>query len=249
MLLKALEEVAQAPNAMMAAEMAVIRLTHVADLPSPEDLVRRLQDAPPPPAPAPGGGGGAAPAGGGYAPAPRGPSGGRSGGGGQGGGGGATALAVAPSGEAALAPFPTFAQVVALLRARRDMRLLVEVETGLRLARYAPGRIEFVPAEAAPADLAPRLAQRLQAWTGVRWGVSVVNEGGGPTIAESQGAEQDSLHAEVRSHPLVQAALAAFPGAEIREVRLPEAPAAASALAPAPEDDDMDDDWDPFEEG
>jgi len=36
MLLKALEEVAAAPNAMMAAEMAVIRLTHVADLPSPE---------------------------------------------------------------------------------------------------------------------------------------------------------------------------------------------------------------------
>jgi DNA polymerase-3 subunit gamma/tau len=36
MLLKALEEVAIAPNAMMAAEMAVIRLTHVADLPPPE---------------------------------------------------------------------------------------------------------------------------------------------------------------------------------------------------------------------
>ncbi len=35
MLLKALEEVATAPNTMMAAEMAVIRLTHVADLPSP----------------------------------------------------------------------------------------------------------------------------------------------------------------------------------------------------------------------
>ena len=35
MLLKSLEEVALAPNAMMAAEMAVIRLTHVADLPDP----------------------------------------------------------------------------------------------------------------------------------------------------------------------------------------------------------------------
>ena len=35
MLLKALEEVARRPNAMMAAEMAVIRLTHVADLPTP----------------------------------------------------------------------------------------------------------------------------------------------------------------------------------------------------------------------
>ena len=35
MLLKALDEVAQAPNAMMAAEMAIIRMTHVAELPSP----------------------------------------------------------------------------------------------------------------------------------------------------------------------------------------------------------------------
>ncbi len=63
MLLKALDEVAQAPNAMMAAEMAVIRLTHVADLPPPEDVLRKLQDTPPPtvptPAPAPQGGGAA----------------------------------------------------------------------------------------------------------------------------------------------------------------------------------------------
>ncbi len=44
MLLKAIEEVAHAPNSMMAAEMAVIRLTHVAELPSPEDLVRKLRD-------------------------------------------------------------------------------------------------------------------------------------------------------------------------------------------------------------
>ena len=51
MLLKALEEVAAAPNAMMAAEMAVIRLTHVADLPTPEQLMRTLQDTPPPPHP------------------------------------------------------------------------------------------------------------------------------------------------------------------------------------------------------
>ncbi|MBE0553576.1 MAG: DNA polymerase III subunit gamma/tau, partial [Rhodobacteraceae bacterium] len=54
MLLKALEEVALAPNAMMAAEMAVIRLTHAADLPDPETLARRLQSQPPPP-PLPGG--------------------------------------------------------------------------------------------------------------------------------------------------------------------------------------------------
>nr|WP_232014496.1 DNA polymerase III subunit gamma/tau [Cereibacter sphaeroides] len=55
MLLKAIEEVSLAPNAMMAAEMAVIRLTHVADLPDPEALIRRLQSEPRP-GPGPGGG-------------------------------------------------------------------------------------------------------------------------------------------------------------------------------------------------
>uniref|UniRef100_UPI000C6E3339 DNA polymerase III subunit gamma/tau n=1 Tax=Cereibacter azotoformans TaxID=43057 RepID=UPI000C6E3339 len=61
MLLKAIEEVSLAPNAMMAAEMAVIRLTHVADLPDPEALIRRLQSEPRPSGP--GGGGGGMPAG------------------------------------------------------------------------------------------------------------------------------------------------------------------------------------------
>ncbi|MGB0928058.1 MAG: DNA polymerase III subunit gamma/tau, partial [Pikeienuella sp.] len=42
MLLKALEEVGRAPNAMMAAEMAIIRLTHVADLPTPDDIIRQF---------------------------------------------------------------------------------------------------------------------------------------------------------------------------------------------------------------
>ncbi len=159
MLLKALDEVAAAPNAMMAAEMAVIRLTHVADLPSPEDLVRKLQDTPVPPAsaPAPAGGGtpvtGAAPVSGGgqtHATATTGaPS---------SGGGGGPVAALAPQGDAALARYPSFDHVVDLIRANRDVKLLVEVETTLRLAQYQPGRIEFVPTDAAPADLAQRWA-------------------------------------------------------------------------------------------
>ncbi|MCW1954961.1 MAG: DNA polymerase III subunit gamma/tau, partial [Roseobacter sp.] len=42
MLLKSLQEVAHAPNTMMAAEMAIIRMTHVADLPTPDELVKKL---------------------------------------------------------------------------------------------------------------------------------------------------------------------------------------------------------------
>jgi DNA polymerase III subunit gamma/tau len=239
MLLKALEEVAAAPNAMMAAEMAVIRLTHVADLPSPEDLVRRLRDAPQPApaAPAPRAGAVPHPA---TAPVSSAPGGsvaqtGTS--------GTATARALAP--DLALAQYATFGQVLDLITANRDMTLKIEVEDHLRLARYAPGRIEFTPATGAPRDLAARLAQRLQAWTGVRWGVSVVPGCTAPTLAEARDAERLAAEAEARENPLVQAVLAAFPRAKV-EVKLAEAEAAEAALPLA--ENDSGDDWDPFAE-
>ena len=167
MLLKALEEVGQAPNAMMAAEMAIIRLTHVAELPSPEELVRKLGDAPPLP---PTGGGApvrsGAPAGGSpVQSAPAGPA----------GSGPQAALAPAQAPEAAVARYATFESVVELIRANRDVQLLIEVETGVRLVSYTPGRIEFQPGPGASPNLAQMLGSKLQLWTGARWGVSVVS--------------------------------------------------------------------------
>lgn len=53
--------------------------------------------------------------------------------------------------------------MIDLIRANRDAKLLVDVETGLRLVAYQSGRIEFEPGPGAPADLAQRLGQRLQA--------------------------------------------------------------------------------------
>jgi DNA polymerase-3 subunit gamma/tau len=247
MLLKALDEVAAAPNAMMAAEMAVIRLTHVAELPSPEDLVRKLQNTPVPPAsaPAPAGGGtpvtGAAPVSGGgqtHATATTGaPSSGV---------GGGPVAALAPQGDAALARYPSFDHVIELIRVNRDVKLLVEVETTLQLAQYQPGRIEFVPTDAAPADLAQRLGQRLQLWTGNRWAVTIVNTGGAPTIAHLRDAAENALKAQAQAHPLVQAVLAQFPKARITDIRTPDQIAASVEVEALPE---VDDEWDPFEDG
>ena len=240
MLLKSLEEVALAPNAMMAAEMAVIRLTHVADLPDPETLIRRLQTQPQPPA-----GGGGAPAGGGgggmvHSPtrlqAPSGPAMGAT-------MQGQAALAVA---EGQLQVYARFEQVIDLIRDRRDMKLLLEVETCLRLAKYTPGRIEFQPTADAPNDLAARLSTRLQGWTGARWGVSLVNEGGNATIAEERDKDRLIAEAEIKENPLVQAVLLAFPGTKIAEIRTAEAMAQSAAYEALPE---VEDEWDPFEDG
>ncbi len=255
MLLKAMEELPLAPNAMMAAEMAVIRLTHVADLPSPEDLVRRLSGA--------GGGGGSAA-----------PSGGGGGGGGgvsavaggraltavAGGGSGGAVRAAAP--EPARARLPeSFPAAIGLIREARDLRLAVEAERHMAVIRYEPGLIEFRPVGAAPVDLAGRLSEALRALTGARWSVIVGQAEGSRTLADEKAEAAEALRTAVSEHPLVLAALEVFPDAKIGEIRPLRATREEAAELAAPvEADDMDDgtDWveidgdlidmDPFEE-
>ncbi|MBI6630328.1 DNA polymerase III subunit gamma/tau [Pontibaca salina] len=240
MLLRALEEVAAAPNAMMAAEMAVIRLTHVADMPTPDRLIQQLQDNPPPP-PDGGGGGGQLPRGGpagattqmaqtnGTISSYQ----------------GTTAAQPAPALDASLARYPSFDHVIELIRAQRDVKLLVEVETGLRLVSYQPGRIEFCPTEDAPGDLAQRLGSALQRWTGNRWAISVVSSGGAPTIAETRDAAENELREQASAHPMVQAVMACFPKAHITDIRTQEEIAASVMDEALPE---VEDEWDPFED-
>ncbi|WP_293446231.1 DNA polymerase III subunit gamma/tau [Planktotalea sp.] len=235
MLLKALDEVASAPNSMMAAEMAIIRLTHVAELPSPEELIRKLQDTPPPP---PSGGGGGMSAGAtSVANAQS-----RMTTSGSSAGGAATAQQLDAD---ALERFPTFDHVVELIRANRDVKLLVEVEGGVRLANYQPGRIEFEPHPKAPSDLAQRLGQKLQLWTGNRWAVTLVNEGGKESIAEKRNAADIALKAEAAEHPLLKAVFEAFPSAKIIDIKTPEEIAQGAMVDALPE---VEDEWDPFEE-
>ncbi|MGR3634924.1 MAG: DNA polymerase III subunit gamma/tau [Shimia sp.] len=243
MLLKALDEVASAPNAMMAAEMAIIRLTHVADLPSPEELVRKLQDTPRPPMPPSGGGpgGGAAMDHEGATTQGAYQSGAVPNGGGQ--GGKVTALAIADN--QALARYATFEHVLELIRTRRDGVLRVQVEKYLRLAAYQPGRIEFEPAPNAPKDLAQRLGTQLQRWTNNRWAVIIVSEGGAATVDEIRNAAENAMRSEAMDHPLVQAVLDAFPKAKITDIKSRQEITNAAQAEALPE---VEDEWDPFEE-
>jgi DNA polymerase-3 subunit gamma/tau len=249
MLLKAIEEVAAAPNAMMAAEMAIIRLTHVADLPMPEDLVRRLNEQNPPPRPPSGGRGGQA----GSAPA-----GGSSGQniGGQithcaptmsgGANVGSAAPALSPDANISLARYAQFENIVELIRDHRDAKLLIEIENYMRVASFKPGYIEFEPTQDAPQDLAARLSSRLQAFTGVRWAVGIAKAPEGTrTINEVRNAVQLALEAEARAHPIVGKVFELFPDAKITKIRTAEAIALEAAVEALPE---VEDEWDPFEE-
>ena len=151
---------------------------------------------------------------------------------------------------------PTRDVLADLIRRMGDMLLLVQVERHVGLVRYSPGRIEFEPRGDAPRDLAQKLADRLRGWTGgQRWAVTVTNEGGAPTIAEQQAAEQREREERALQLPIVQQVLATFPGAKLRDVRrvAPEVEAVEAEGAANPHELTQGpvaevEEWDPFED-
>lgn len=233
MLLKGLGDVHAAPQALQAAEMVLIRLTHAANLPPPADLIRQLQEG--------GGNGTAAPApaarGGGNTgpsmhttqtrPPPvlassRGEGGDRPRAMAQGGAAMMAAPGVADAAPSLAVPTPdpkSYEEVVALLQERREAILYAQLHNNVHLVRFEPGRLEIRPEPQAPANLANRLGALLGEWTGRRWVVAVSSESGEPTLAQQKATGEAQARAAIEAHPLVQAALKAFPGAAIETVR------------------------------
>ncbi|MBV8577758.1 MAG: DNA polymerase III subunit gamma/tau [Acetobacteraceae bacterium] len=229
MLLKGLEEVQMAPSPIQAADMVLVRLAYVADLPAPAELVRSVV-APPGLAGSPPGsrGNGAAmgssasadaPAVAAVPPmetAPSRPTAGNA----------LRALAELPaelptSGiQVAHDPMPqSFAEVIALFDRRREALLRSHLWSDVHLVHFEPGRIEVRPSSNAPRDLTNRLGQLLSEWTGSRWLIAISEAEGEPTLREQEEGRQRDLRNEVTSHPLVQAVLETFPGATIAAVR------------------------------
>jgi DNA polymerase-3 subunit gamma/tau len=225
MLLKGISEVQMAHNPMAAAEMVLVRLCYVADLPAPEELVRsltadapaappqRASDAPPPASdhasPPPlrsqssPGSGGAAPSARLVEDAPP--------------------LREPETPPPLLEPEPAprlqaFADVVALAGDRRDIRLKTALERSVRPVRFETGHIEIALVDGANPRIINELSSRLSEWTGERWVVSLSREEGERTVLEEARDEKDALFAQARKDPVVDAVLKKFPGARIAEV-------------------------------
>ncbi|KAA2213823.1 DNA polymerase III subunit gamma/tau [Teichococcus oryzae] len=218
-LLKGISEVAEAPDRRMAAEMVLIRLAHLAEMPTPGELVRRLTESggAAPQAPLPGG----APDGGGRATA----------------NGRAMALPAAEPAPVALAQPRAFREVVALASGRAPM-LHAHLLHSVHLVSFAPGRIEIRQTEAAPRDLAAQLSALLLEQTGARWTIALSNQPGEPTLAEQRSRLAGQQLEVAKTHPLVQAVLLAFPGTEIEALR--DESLDEYGLPPLPEPDGPD---------
>jgi len=239
LLLKGLSEVQSLPSSAQAAEMVLIRLTYMADLPSPADLVRSLKDnpvsaesllqasaSPLPSSPAP-------------------PQASQDDGGAlmAGGMGAHDAMPQQEMQQTPLADEPStglqsFEQIVTMFEERREGILHATLVHHVHLVRFESGHIALRTEPEAPSDLATRVSKFLSEWTGDQWLVSLSEEAGDPTIREQLDAKEAARRGRATAHPLVQAALEAFPGATVEAVteRVPE------EFPDSADEDDTDDD-------
>jgi DNA polymerase-3 subunit gamma/tau len=231
MLLKGHDEVRNSPRPLAAADMVLVRLAYAADLPPPGAIARMLKE-----------GGGTGDSGTGR-PAPASdpkPAETQS-----------TVQVQRPAREAPqarppvesenpepaseLVPEPpvlnSFEDLIALVDAKRDLKLKKALLEHMRLVHFKPGNIEFNPLDTAPDDLAQELMRKLKSWTGRVWIVAISDKEGAEPLGIKLRAKRDAKKAceydEVRAHPAVKEVLLHFPDAEIAEVR---------STSPAPEE-------------
>jgi DNA polymerase III subunit gamma/tau len=234
MLLKGITEVQGATRPAAAAEMVLVRIAYVADMPTPDEAIRMLDQN---------GNGGASPvvAGNGASrgtpalpvssmpsspgrviSAPR---------------AGAEASArpqmAAPSPEVQSAPaarrIASFPELVALAGEKRDLLTKAALEADVRLVRIEDGQLEVAMERSAARTLINDLSRKLEQWTGRRWTVIVSNEAGQPTLRSQNEIARNQRERAAEADPRVQEVLARFPGAKVVEVR---------KLAPEPPESD-----------
>jgi DNA polymerase-3 subunit gamma/tau len=222
MLLKGLDEVARAPRSLTAAEMLMIRMCYAADLPPPDEIIRRLtgktaaqtksepsdnesrSEASVPDSSGPEGAGGPRRrvAGSDIGPAPE------------------------PQVEDEQAPPPataprleSFAALVALAAEKRDVRLKIALEDHVEPVRFKPGHVELHLLPDAPKELVSELGRKLKFWTGERWMISLTEERGERPLGALRREREAQLLEDARRHPAVKSVMTHFPDAEITAVR------------------------------
>jgi DNA polymerase III subunit gamma/tau len=218
LMLKALDEIRRAPDPAAAMEMAIIRFCYVADLPGPEALLKRLQKGEDIGRDLGGRDLGGRDLGGGVfgGEASAVVSGATSG------SGGAIARAHKFAPEAAPDALPvlnSFSEVLALIDAKRDVSLRMDVERFVKLIAFKTGAITFEPAANMPPDLVRKLSQRLKDWTGRPWMIVTQGGGGAQTLYALEQQTKILARAAAETDPFVVALGDAFPGAHITAIR------------------------------
>ena len=242
MLLKGIAEVQSSPRPLAAADMVLVRLTHAADLPTLDEVLKNIDANT-----------GSGASSGGVSSS----SGGGANNGGtsaissshmtsNGGGGGGVMKQVAngpslivdnevePAQEpveqetqkptqlqAVYETVESLADLLNVAEKKRDIQFKLMLRNNFSEISFVPGRIEFKPVGNAPRDISRQLDERLRTWTGKQWEIVVSEDAGDATLKEVETANREQDFSDAEADPVVAAVLTTFPNAKILDVRFP----------------------------
>ncbi len=238
MLLKGIAETQASSRPLAAADMVLVRITHAADMPTPDEIIRKLTESDGTGAITVGKTGSSIPNGGeaGSVAKPvstslSSPD------------GNVTMKQVAngpslivdngpqliaetqetPEPVALKQVYDTIASFQDLLDAaekKRDIKFKLLLRNNVSLIAFEPGRIEYNPVGNPPRDLRQTVFNRLKDWTGGPWEVVESEAEGSATIKEIEVATREQLVQDAAEDPVVSAVLRAFPKSRIIDVRV-----------------------------
>ena len=195
--LKGHDEVAKAALPIEAAEMSLLRAIYASTLPDPGELARQIASgatpaaaptAPPPPTPPSG-----------EAPPWN---------------AGSAAKAPEPVATGPILP-PTFEALVDLLDESGGLAIAARLRHGARVVSYAPPEFVLSGSRPVSADTLAELNTLLKSVTRTAWKVSMVDAPGAPTLREAQDAADAAVRQAILESPIMKAAVAAFPDAQL----------------------------------
>jgi DNA polymerase III subunit gamma/tau len=181
LLLKGHDEVRTAPDPLVAARMALLRVMHASDMPDPGSLMKQLEEL-----------------------ASRAPVAAMS----------APGADVVPP-DATINASAEWADLVDRVDHSGQLRVAQVMRDWVRVVELASLRLLYTLAPGYPGDPSAELRDGLLRATGERWEVTRAEGEGLPSLRESADADREAEKAAVLRSPLVEAALAAFPGAEL----------------------------------
>jgi DNA polymerase-3 subunit gamma/tau len=121
------------------------------------------------------------------------------------------------AGSAAPVSLESWRRLVERVDQSGALRIAQVMRDWLRVIELAPGKLVYELAPGLGEDPAPELRDALLRVTGERWQVSAGTGASLPTLREEAEAAKAAEEARIRSAPLVEAAFAAFPDAELVE--------------------------------
>jgi DNA polymerase-3 subunit gamma/tau len=193
MLLKGLQDVAQAPDPHEAAAMALLRLVHAAELPDPGELVRQLAQA--------------APSAGALNPAAAPPP---------------SGAPSARTPAAPLPPADYAAFIDALEKGGKHL-LAIQLRDQVGLVKFALGELALRPLRPLGPDFPRELALAAKDVTGVNWQIAFSDQGSQPSLLEQERMAEEAMRAAVLEEDGVKALMDAFPDATLESIERKEA--------------------------